>query len=85
MSEHLYLLTISLVLGTILFIFGMKYASSAAQSRARLANDNAYRELAEKAVAGQAETVASLSAAQGGLSRIETRLAAIEKILNDVG
>jgi hypothetical protein len=43
MSEHLYLLTISLLLGTILLVFGMRYFSAIQQAKARLANDDAYR------------------------------------------
>jgi hypothetical protein len=77
MSEHLYLITLGVLFGTPLLIFGMKYASSAYQARARAMNDDAYRELAQKAVAAQSESAASLS-------DIKARLASVEKILKAV-
>jgi uncharacterized membrane protein len=84
MTEHLYLLTLFMPLATILIVFGMRYASSVYQARARAANDNAYRTLAEKAVAAQRETAASLSSVQAALSEIGNRLIAVEIILKAV-
>jgi hypothetical protein len=77
MSEHVYWITAGLLFGTPLLIFGMKYLSAAHQARSRAMSDGAYRELAAKAVAAQAETAAALS-------EIKTRLAAVEKILKAV-
>lgn len=71
MSEHLYLLTICLPLGTVLLIFGMRYLAAVRQAKAQLDHNQAYRELAEKT--------------QAALSDIRTRLDGIEKILKDVG
>ncbi len=84
MSEFAYLASISLVLGTILLVFGMKYFSAASQARSRAASEDAYRELAQKAVAAQSANATSLSAIQSGLADINTRLAAVEKILKAV-
>lgn len=84
MSERLYLLTLCLPLGTVLLVFGMRYVSAVFQAKARLANDDAYRQLAEKAAAAQAETAAALSHIQEVLSDVRPRLAAVEKILKDV-
>jgi hypothetical protein len=84
MSEYLYLLTICLPLGTILLIFGMRYFSAVQQTKARLANDGAYREIAEKAVAAQSENATALSSIQTALADITTRLTAVEKILKEV-
>ena len=84
MSDFVYLASISLVLGTILLVFGMKYLSAARQARSRAMSDDAYRELAQKAVAAQSENAASLSSIQSGLLEINTRLAAVEKILKAV-
>lgn len=81
MSPSIYLLTICLFLGTIAFVFGMKYFSAAFAARARIASDDAWRTLAEKATATQAENQASLAAIQAELSR----LAAVETILKQVG
>jgi hypothetical protein len=85
MSEHVYLLTIGLPLLAVLLVFAMKYGSAAVQVRARLENDSAYRDIAEKAAALQARSVSSLAAIEGELSEIKTRLGAIEKVLKEVG
>jgi len=84
MSEHLYLLSIGLPLMTILVIFGMKYFSNLSQARVRILEENAYHSLAQKAVAVQSEAAASLALLQSELSEINTRLAAVEKILKAV-
>ena len=62
MSEHLYLLTLSLFLGTVVLIFGMKYVSAAVQGWSRIKSETAYRELAAKAVTAQSANAASHSA-----------------------
>ena len=84
MTEHLYLLTICLPLATVLLVFGMRYFSAIQQARARLANDDAYRQIAEKAATAQAETATALSAIQAALADVRTRLTAVEKILKEV-
>jgi HAMP domain-containing protein len=70
--------------GTVLIIFAMKYISAAYQARSRARNDDAYRQLAEKAASIQAQSATSLSAMQTDLSEINARLAAVEKILKAV-
>jgi hypothetical protein len=84
MRVWLYLLTISLFLGTILVVFGMKYFSALFQARARIANDALYRTLAEKVVATQSENQVVLSAMRTELSSVAASLAAVEKILQQV-
>jgi len=84
MSEHLYLLTICLPLATILLVFGMRYFSAVQQAKARLANDEGYRQIAEKAVAAQSENATALSSIQAALADVRNRLAAVEKILKEV-
>jgi hypothetical protein len=59
-------------------VFFMKYVSEILQARVRLGQDEAYRTLAAQAAAAQTQT-ASL------LTEVKSRLAAIEKILTDVG
>ncbi len=78
MSTPLFIFIASLPFVTILLVFGMRYLAQMQQAQARLANDEAYRRIAEKAVADQAVAAAALSS-------IETRLASIEKVLKDVG
>lgn len=84
MSEPLYILSISLIFGTILLIFGMKYYSAIRQARARILSEDAYREIATKSTAAQSQTATALAAIQGEVSEIKARLAAVEKILKAV-
>ncbi len=80
----MYLLTISLPLGTILLVFGMRYFSAVQQAKARLENDEAYRQIPEKAVAVQSANATLLSSIQAALAEVGTRLTAVEKILKEV-
>ena len=84
MTTTLYLLTMMLPLGTILIVFGMRYYSAVQQAKARLANDDAYRQLAEGASAAQSRIATSLAAMEAALSDVRTRMAAVETILKAV-
>jgi len=69
---------------TVLAVFAMRYVAKVHEARARLANDGAYRELAEKAVTLESQATGLMSAVQGELTAIVTRLTAVEKILREV-
>ena len=84
MSTSIYLITIGLFFGTIALVFAMRSLSAAYAARARLANDEAYRALAEKAAAAQAETQTALAAIQADVARLAAGLAAVEAILKQV-
>lgn len=84
MTEPVYFLTIGLVFGTILVVFGMRYYSAYQQAKARIAHEQTYRELATIAVADQAATATAISSGQAALADIATRLTAIEKVLKEV-
>lgn len=84
MSEFVYFATLGLVLGTVVLVFGMRYVAAVTQARARAASENSYRQLAETAAA-QPATAAALSSIQSTLTDVGSRLAAVEKILKDVG
>ncbi len=84
MSTSVYLLTLSLLFGTILVVFGMKYFSAAFAARARIADDAAYQALAQKVATAQSEHQASLAAIQAELSTVSASLAAVETILKQV-
>jgi uncharacterized protein HemX len=84
MSESLYLLSISLVLVTILLIFGMRAFSTIQQAKVRIESDEAYRQIAGKAVAAASENTTALSSIQAALADVRTRLTAIEKVLKEV-
>jgi len=70
---HTFLLVTILALVTILLVFGMKYFSAARRDRAGVTREDAYRELAEKAVSVQSD-----------VSEMRLRLTAIEKLLREV-
>jgi Tfp pilus assembly protein PilO len=84
MSEHVYFVTIFLIFGTVLLVFGMKYFSATKRARSTVANEDAYRELVDKAVSFQGQSAASLAAMQAGIAEIKSRLVAVEKILKEV-
>jgi hypothetical protein len=84
MSEKVYFITLALLLGTILAVFAFKYASAAIQARAKGANDENYRALAQRAVAAESEHAASVTAIMAELKQFGTRLGAIETILKQV-
>jgi hypothetical protein len=79
-----FLLITILVLVTILFIFAMKYFSAARQARLRIASEEAYRELAERAVKAHEGSAALLGALGHSVSQIDARLANVEKVLKEV-
>jgi len=84
MEPFLYLLTLAVMAGTPLIIFGLKYWSAAYQARAKARADEAYRTLAQQAATTQSESAAALSAIQNDVAQIAARLAAVEKILKAV-
>lgn len=85
METPVYFASLGLIFATILAVFAMRYFASVAQARARLTEDNAYRLIAERAVSTQAETATALDSMSATLLDVRTRLAAVEKMLKDVG
>lgn len=65
-------------------IFSMKYVAAIVQMRTSLAQDETYREIATKATAAQAETLATLSAVVTTLTDVQAKLIGLEKILKEV-
>lgn len=84
MSERVYLLTLCLPLATVLLVFFMRYLSQVLQARARLASDEAYRQLAEKAAASQSASAAALASIDATLADLKARVAGVEKVLKEV-
>ncbi len=84
MSENTYFFTISLFFLTIILIFGMRYVAAIQQARARLANDDAYRQLAASAAASQADTAARLASIDANVAEVRARLGVVEKVLKEV-
>lgn len=85
METPVYFASLGLIFATVLGVFAMRYMASVTQARARLTEDNAYRLIAEKAVSTQAETATALDFMSATLLDVRTRLAAVEKMLKDVG
>ena len=67
----IYFTTLVLILGTVLLIFGLRFITLMRQAEAQ-----------SKA---QSENAAALGAIQTSLADVKTRLAAVEKMLRDVG
>lgn len=78
-TDIMYALFLALVL-----ILGLKYVSAIFQAMARASSDKQYRLLAEKTVAAQSQSQATMAAMQADLSKISASLAAVEKILQQV-
>jgi hypothetical protein len=85
MSEQIYLMTLTIPLGTVLVIFAMKYLSAACKARSEAASADAYRELAARSAAAQAENAAALAAIRSTLGDMQGRLVEVETMLKEVG
>jgi hypothetical protein len=84
MSTPVYFLTLGLFFGSIVVVFAMRYLSGYQQAKARIAHEQSYRGIAEKAVAQQADSAEALAAIRSTTSQIEARLTTIEKVLKEV-
>lgn len=84
MDEHVYLLTIGLPLLAIVVVAAMRHFSAIQQAKLRFSHEEAYRAIAEKAVAAHTEAAASLASMDASLSELKSRVTAIEKILKEV-
>jgi hypothetical protein len=80
----MFLLVTILVLVVVLLVFAMKYFAGARTARLRMTSEDAYRDLAARAVKHQEESAAALSSLKGSVSEIEGRLARVEKVLKEV-
>jgi hypothetical protein len=85
MSENIYFAAFFFPAAAAVLIFFVKYVSAVMQAKVRLAQDEAYRDIAAKAVAAQADTAAALKAMNASLNDIQSRVTALEKILREVG
>ncbi len=69
----------------VLAIFALRYWSATRQAAAQLAHDAAYRKLIEQSTTVEAQQSHSLTAIEGSLADVRTRLASIEAMLKAVG
>jgi Tfp pilus assembly protein PilO len=84
MSATIYLITLAVIFGTIIVVFGLRFLQASAVAGADAAHTDAYRKLASDAVTAQAGNAATLSAIQSELAEIKARMTSVEKILKDV-
>lgn len=77
MSENIFFAAFFFPSLAAVIIFGMKYGAAILEAKVRLKQDDAYRDIAAKAAASQAETAATLA-------QILARLAGLEKVLKEV-
>ncbi|MFC5760708.1 hypothetical protein [Rhizobium sp. GCM10022189] len=80
----IFFLVTVLLLAVILLIFAMKYVTGARTARLRIADEDAYRDLAARAVKSQEESAAALAALRGSIADIQGRLERVEKVLREV-
>ena len=85
MSEQMYIFTLLVISATLLLVFGLRYLASRQAAQARTSKEDAYRDLSAKAAQAQADAIALLAGLKAEVFGVSTRLAAIEKILKDVG
>lgn len=84
MTTIIYLITLGVMSGTPLAIFGLKYWAAAKAADVQTETQTAYRKLASDAVTAQSGNAATLSAIQSELVELKTRMTNVEKILKEV-
>jgi hypothetical protein len=84
MSENLFLITISLIAGTCLAIFGLKAISALFIARTQSSKEGDYRSLSLNAVSSNAQISTQLTSLLDELRDVKERVVRIEKILKDV-
>ncbi len=84
MNENIFLAAFFFPAAAAVLVFFMKYVSAVLQARVRLAQDEAYREIAARAASAQAETAAALASFGTVLTSIQSELAAVARILKQV-
>lgn len=84
MSEIIYVFTLATLFGTIITVFALRYATAAKLAKASHGNDDAYRQLAARAIDVQAEHASALAAIHATLAELRSRVAGLEKVLREV-
>ncbi|MGD0192386.1 MAG: hypothetical protein ABSD74_16740 [Rhizomicrobium sp.] len=82
---HLLFIVACLAIVGSVCVAGMKFFADSRQARRKDGKEDTYRELTEKYAASQAASSAALAALQADFADMKGRLAAIEKVLRDVG
>jgi len=84
MNENVFFAAFFFPTVALVFVFFMKYVSAVLQARAKLGQDEAYRDLVSRAMTAQTDTAAALASLGTVLAEVRSRLVTVEKILKDV-
>lgn len=84
MTTIIYFITLGVMSGTPLVIFGLKYWAQAKAADVQTGTQEAYRKLAADVVTAQSGNAATLAAIQSELAELKTRMASVERILKAV-
>lgn len=84
MTTVIYLITLGVMSGTPLAIFGLKYWAAAKAADVQTGTQEAYRRLAADVVTAQSGTAATLAAIQSELTELKARMTSVERILKEV-
>jgi Tfp pilus assembly protein PilO len=84
MQATIYFITLAIIVGTIIAVFGIRFLQASAVAGADAVRTEAYRKLASDAMTAQAANAATLSAIQSELAEIKTRMTSVETILKAV-
>lgn len=83
-TPTVYFITLGVMFGTIILVFGIRFLQASAVAGADAAHTDAYRKLAADAVTAQSGNAATLSAIQSELAEIKARMASVEIVLKTV-
>lgn len=84
MSTETYRFTIMMIVLLIMSVFAIRMVTALIKAKAKTAEDDSYRILAERAVLALEEQTGSINALRGELTAARATLANVEKILKQV-
>lgn len=84
MADDTYLYSIFWFVVLIVSVFAMRMITTLVQSKAKVADEQNYRQLAERAVAALEEQTGTINALRDELTAARVTLANVEKILKQV-
>jgi chromatin segregation and condensation protein Rec8/ScpA/Scc1 (kleisin family) len=84
MSENIFFAAFFFPSAAAVLVYFMKYLAAIKQARVRVEQDEAYRELAMRMAASQAEMASALTVLTNSLADVHMRMEGLEKILKEV-
>jgi len=83
-DQEVFLFTLSLLSGVAILLFAMRTLTTIKKARLAADRDQAYRIIAERSAAAQAEAATALTSIAASLADLSGRVIAIEKVLKEV-